>query len=66
MATKATPKPWIVFLILPLLILICEIGILSVGQSSLEQYQLESRGEISLLYGISAGRQIRGSLLRAL
>src|SRR5579859_5825372 len=47
MATKATPKPWIVFLIFPLLILICEIAALSVGQSSVEQYQLESRGEIT-------------------
>ncbi len=44
MATGPESNTWTVFFVFPLLILICETIGLSVAQSSVKQYYLESRG----------------------
>jgi hypothetical protein len=46
MATKADTA-WKVFLLFPILILICETLGLSVGQSSVEEYRLQSHGRVT-------------------
>jgi len=60
MPTNSESKAYIVFLIFPLLISLCEIAGLSIGQSAMEDYEIDHRGMMTEGRAIIAGFERAG------